>query len=216
MKVTQYVRQEKIIAAADSGGIRERWLWGLRLLRDQDAFNKGSRQLKPGRAEELVKAVTASGRKLSEREIQYRLRCARTYGTESQIAQASAEFGNWSALINAGFPAYEAPEGEPPADHRTQVERDHDHARALAEMIGQQGSFFPLSDFEPLTTTLKELAEYTDQQDDLTQRFVEHGRRRRAYLNDLITAADHDLSTTWAEAQRRLDAALEPKEIEAA
>lgn len=204
MKTTQYIRQEKAIASADTGGIRQRWIWGLRLLRDSDAFAPQSTQLKPGRADELVKASKAAGLPLSEREIQYRLRAARVYPTDSQIAQASAEFKTWSALIAAGFPAYEALEGEAPADHRTEAERDHDRARALAELVGEQGTLFPLRDFEPIETPLKDLLDYTDQQDELTGRFVRHGKKRRAYVERLVEAVGGDLNATWLEAHNLL------------
>lgn len=215
MKTTQYVRQEKAIAVADSGGIRQRWLWGLRLLRDADAFAPGSSQLKPGQADQLIAAVKASGRKLSAREIRYRLQAARTYKTESEIRQASAEFETWSALIEADFPAFEAPEGEPPADHRTDAERDHDRARALIELIGEQGALFPLADFEPIETTLKDLQVYMEQQEGLTERFVRHGQKRRAYFEQLVEAADYDLDVTWAEAHARLGDGTEPGEVAA-
>lgn len=205
MKTTQYVRQEKSIASADSGGIRQRWLYGLRLLRDPDAFAQGSSQPKPGCLDELAAAAKARGFKLSRREIQYRLQCARTYQTEAEIAHACAQFEDWSELRSANFPAYPVPADEPPADHRTDAERDHDHARALVDLIGEQGSLFPLRDFEPVTTTLKELVDYTEQQESLTARFVEHGRKRRAYLDDLIEAVDNDLSATWQQAQERLN-----------
>lgn len=204
MKTTQYVRQEQAIAAADRGGIRERWMWGLRLLRDPDAFASGSSQLKPGRTDELIKASSTAGRKLSAREIQYRLQCARTYRTETQIAQALAEFGTWSALIAAGFPSFEADHAEAPADHRTAIERDRDRARALAAQIGEQGALFPLADFEPVTATLKELHEYAEQQEAITARFVAHGQRRRSYLESLTAAVDGDLDATWQDAHERL------------
>jgi hypothetical protein len=206
MRTTLYVRQEKAIAAAGSAGIRERWLWGLRLLRDPDAFADGSSQLKPGRAGELIKAAEAAGLKLSVREIQYRLQCARAYPTEAEIAHACAEFEDWSDLRTAGFPTFEAPPDEPPADHRTKTEREHDRARALLELIGQQAALFPLNDFEPVSTTLKELQDYTEEMEGLTARFAERDRKRRDYLENLIEAADHDLSVTWREAQDRLNA----------
>lgn len=203
MKTTQYVRQEKAISAADTSGIRERWLWGLRLLRDPDAFAPGSSQLKPGRADELIKAMAAGGQKISEREIRYRLRCARAYQTEAEILQAIAEFGSWSALFNADFPAFPVPDGEPVADHRTDAERQRDRARALEDILGEQGALFPLSDFEPSTATLKELVEYADEMEEWTGRRVSHDRKRREYLDRLIAAANEDLSVTWLEAQHR-------------
>jgi hypothetical protein len=204
VKTTQYIRQERAIASADSGGIRQRWIWGLRLLRDAEAFSPGSGQLKPGRADLLIKAAKSAGMKLSEREIRYRLQCARAYPTETQIRHACAEFDDWSALRAAGFPAIAAPDGEAPADHRTEAERDHDRARALVDLIGEQGALFPLRDFEPMETTLKELVEYAEQQEAMTERFAAHGRKRREYLDCLIEAADFNLGMTWREAHDRL------------
>ncbi|MEU4592588.1 hypothetical protein [Micromonospora aurantiaca (nom. illeg.)] len=206
MKTTQYVRLERQIAASAVNDIRDRWLWGLRLLRDPEAFAPGSTQMKPGRVDELLRAAKAAGMKLSEREIRYRLQCARAYPTESQIRHAGAEFEDWTSLRAAGFPPFDAPEGEPPADHRTEAERKRDHARALAEHLGDQGALFPLSDFEPITTTLKELTAYAAEMAELTERFAARDRERQAYLNALIAAADGDLSMTWQDAHDRLGA----------
>jgi hypothetical protein len=206
MKTTQYVRQEKAIAAADSGGIRQRWLWGLRLLRDPDAMSS-EKSLRNGIAEQLIAAAKAAGLKLSEREIQYRLQCARAYPTEAEIANACAEFEEWSDLRKAGFPTYEVAEGEPLADHRTDAERKRDHARALLDLIGEQGSLFPLDQFEPVSTTLKELREYAEEMAELTARFAARDDARSAYLDELEKAADGDLSTVWQDAHSRLEVA---------
>jgi hypothetical protein len=203
MRTTQYVRQEKAIAAADSGGIRQRWLWGLRLLRDPEAMSS-EKSLRHGITKQLIAASKAGGIELSEREIQRRIQCARTYKTEAEIRRVTSDFGSWFDLLKADFPAYEVSPDEPPADHRTEVERDHDRARALMDLVGDQGSLFPLRDFEPVTSTLKELQDYTEQQEELTARFVEHGRKRRTYLNSLIAAAGNDLSMIWQEAHNRL------------
>lgn len=218
MKTTQYVRQEKAIAAADKGGIRERWMWGLRLLRDDEKMTESKKSLKHGATEVLIAAAKKAGLTLSATEIRRRLICARTYKTEAEIIQAMDDFKSWFDLSQANFPAYDAPDGEPPADHRTDAEREHARARALLDLIGEQGSFFPASDFEPVTTTLKELQAYTEEMEELTARFVERDRKRRAYLDSLIEAADNDLSMTWQEAQERLDAdgADEPTETGAA
>jgi hypothetical protein len=202
MKLAQYTNQEKAIAAADSGGIRQRWMWGLRLLRDQEKIARGG-GLRHGVAEALISAAAKRGHKLSASEIRYRLQCGRTYPTEAQIAKVLGDFETWWDLIQARFPPFDAPLGETPADWRTATERQHDLARALAELTGRQNSFWPLSQFEPEETTLKELVAYADEQDELTGRFVTRGRERRQELGELIDAAGGDLGMLWAEAERR-------------
>jgi hypothetical protein len=204
MKLAQYTSQERAIAAADSSGIRQRWAWGLRLLNDKEKLAPAG-GLKHGVADQLIAAAAKRGHKLSASEIRWRLQCARTYPTEAQIAAVCSDFETWWDLTHAGFPAVPAPEGEPPADWRTQAEKDHARAQALADLFGEQGSLFPLSQFEPAEVTLKELVTYADEQDDLTERFAEHGRKRREYLARLLDAAGGDESVTWAEAQCRLD-----------
>jgi hypothetical protein len=207
MKTTQYVRQEKAIASADVGGIRQRWLWGLRLLRDPEAM-ASEKSLRHGVAEQLVVAATANGLSLNEREIQRRLQCARAYPTEDEIRQVLTDFQTWDELLNAKFPAYETSSDEPPADHRTDAERRHDHARALLDHIGEQGALFPLSDFEPVTTTVKEMREYAEDMLAMASSFHEHAKERLAYVDDLSEAADGDESMTWQDAQDRLDGAV--------
>lgn len=205
MKTTQYVRQEKAIAAADTSGIRERIMWGLRLLADPEVFTPGG-QMKAGRADELVLATKAAGRKISQREIQYRLRAARAYRTESQIAQISARFENWSSLIGADFPDVEALPDEPLIDHRDASERRTDLNRALAaagEIHADQLALFPLDRFEPAVATLKELQDHAASMAELTARFAAKDRERLAYVDRLIEAAEGDLSTTWAVAHQR-------------
>lgn len=204
MRTTEYLKLEREIAAADRGGIRARWLWGLRLYRDPNAMSS-PKSLRHGVTEELIAAAQEAGLTLSATEIRYRLQCARSYPRETQIGQVLADFKTWHDLIEAAFPAYEAPEGEPLAEHRTDAERRHDKARALMENIGSQVRLFPARHFEPGITTLTELADYTDEQDKLTARFVEHGRKRRTYLEALIKAAGGDLGVFWQQAQKQLD-----------
>lgn len=197
MKTTQYIRQENAIAAAEAGGMRERWMFGLRLLRDLEFFAPGSSQLKPGRTEELVKAAKAAGRNLSEREIRRRIQCARTYRTESEFGRAVAEFQSWRALAEAGFPQFDGEDGDLPADHRTEAERKRDFARIVADMVGEQGTLFPLDRYEPADSTLKDLEDYYAEMSGLTERFAKRDRQRREYLDRLKAAAAGDLSTTW-------------------
>lgn len=205
MRTTQYVRQEKAIAAADWTGIRERIMWGIRLFADPEVFTSGG-QMKAGRADELVQAYKAAGQKISQREIQYRLRAARTYRTESQIAQISARFENWSSLIANDFPAVDPLPDELPVDYRNAGERRTDLARALAaagEISAEQLALFPLDRYEPTEATLKELAAYASDMAELTARFAAKDQERAEYVANLIEASDGDLSTTWCDAHRR-------------
>lgn len=207
MKVTQYVRQERAIVAADTGGIRERWLWGLRILRDPEAMAESGQSLKHGVAQQLIHAAARRGIKLNEREIQRRIQAARTYKTEAEIRRAATDFETWRDLYNAGFPTYETPEGEPPADHRTEAERRRDQNAAMLAEVDQYGiqpALFPLDQFEPTEATLKDLQDYLDEQESITARFVEHNRRQREYLEALIEAASDDMSMTWEAAAKLL------------
>jgi hypothetical protein len=204
VKTTQYVRQERAIAAADSEGIRDRWLWGLRILRDPEAMTESGKSLRHGVTQELIHAAARAGLTLTDREIQRRIQCARTYKTEAEIRQAMSDFKTWFDLAQAYFPKYETPDGEPPADHRTEAERQQDRARQLLDLVGPQAALFPLDTFEPVEVTLKDLQEYADEQDALTARFVAHGEKRREYLGQLIDAAGGDMSLTWEAASRLL------------
>jgi hypothetical protein len=202
MKISQYMNAEKAIVSADGGGIRQRWLYGLRLLRDPESTSpdgNGS-SLRHGVTEVLVDAARERGLTLSARELQYRLQCARAYKTESQIRNAIADFGSWFALTQARFPTYETEPDEPLADHRTQAERDHDRARQMLLAVGPQASLFPLAEFEPTEVTLRQLIVYADEQDEITKRFARRGQDRREYLGALLLAVDYDVDVIWQDA----------------
>ncbi len=66
---------------------------------------------------------------------------------------------------------------------------------------------FPLSRFEPVETTLKDLQDFVEEQEQITASFAATSRKRRAELDRLIFAAGGDLSVTWAEAHRLSEAA---------
>jgi hypothetical protein len=201
---SQYVSQSRKIAAGDTDSIRDRWKQGLRLLHDRDHFAAGSSQLRPGSAARLVDAHAKRGVKISERELRYRIQCARAYKTETEFGNAVAEFPTWHDLVQAGFPPFPGLDGEPPADWRTAQEIRHDRARQLAAHADQQGVLFPLDQFEPVQSSVKELLEYTEQGEELTARFAAHDRKRRAYVDALVEVSGGDLSLTWQEAHDRL------------
>ncbi len=210
MKTAQYVRQEKAIAAAVVNDVRQRWLWGLRLLRDSEAMSESGKSLKHGVTDQLIAAAKAAGIKLSATEIQRRLRCARTYQTESQIRHAVTDFETWHDLVAANFPTFDADPEESLADHRTDDEKKRDAARRLAEIVGEQGSLFPLDQFEPTQATVKDLRDYAEQMAELTERFAKRDRERLAYVEELAEAADGDESVTWQEAHERLTGEQSP------
>lgn len=201
MHVTQYMRAERDVLAADGSGVRARWLYGLRLLADPELIAEGG-GLKHGVAARLVAEANSRGMTLSEREIRYRMQAARSYPCESQIGKAIADFGTWFELIQQKFPAIPALDGEAPADYRSTEERRRDLARRLKDAIGDELTLFPLDEYEPAEATLKDLHDYADRQDRMTAGFVATGRRRREYLTALVAAAGDDLSVTWADAHR--------------
>lgn len=205
MRTAQYGRQEAAIAAADSGSIRARWLYGLRLLNDTEKIAPAG-GLRHGVTEALIEAAMKRGVKLSAREIQRRLQCARAYPTEAQIRHAVADFATWRDLSDANFPPFEAPDGEPAADYRTGDEVKRDRARHLAELTDRQGTLFPLGTFEPSTTTLKELQGYATEQAEMTARFAARDAERAAYLDELIAAVGGDLNAVWQDAEDALRA----------
>jgi hypothetical protein len=202
MKVTLYTNAEQRITSVDGSGIRERWLYGLRLLRDPEAMSKNGGGLKHGVADQLIAAATKRRLNLSAREIRYRIQAARAYPTEAQIGNAIAVFGSWFALIQAAFPPLERPEDEPDADHRTDSEKRHARAQQMLDAVGEQYALFPLEEMEPTETTLKELVVYAEDQASITARFAERDAARAEYLTALREAVDDDLETTWETAHR--------------
>src|SRR5215472_14644692 len=109
MRLASYMRQERSIIASDGDTITQRWKWGRRLLLDDTAVTSNG-NLKHGIIQRLLDKAKAEGYKLSEREIQRRLKCARTYQTEAEIRQALADFKTWWDLSTANFPPVETDE----------------------------------------------------------------------------------------------------------
>lgn len=212
MRYARYLRLEKYIAASDTGGIIERWKYGRRLIEDDTATTPAG-NLKHGVLDRLTTHAAARGYKLHEREIQRRLQCARTYGTEAQIRHAVSDSETWHDLVAAGFPPVELPAGDEPYDPRDADERARDTARILARRAEADSEdqlalfdYFPDDRFTEIST-LAELAKYADEMADLTDRFAQRDRERADYLKRLADAVDGDMSATWEHAQSLLDAA---------
>jgi len=63
-------------------------------------------------------------------------------------------------------------------------------------------TLFPLDKLEPTEATVEDLETYAKEQDEITERFADAGRRRWEYINRLKTAVDGDCTTTWEDAHR--------------
>jgi hypothetical protein len=210
MRYARYLRMEKYIAASDTGGITERWRYGRRLLEDDTATTR-ARNLRHGVLDRLITHATTRGYNLSEREIRWRLACARAYETEAQIGTAGADFGTWTDLRAAGFPPVEVPENGEPYDPRDADERDRDARNAGRRLLehGADGfeticaDYWPTDTYGP-TSTLTELAKYAEEMRELTERFLRRDEEREKHLQALIAAVDGDMNTTWEDAETAL------------
>ena len=162
-----YLRLEMRIAADERGGVVHRWRYGRRLL-EAKADRK---QLPHGMIADLVKAADKAGLKLSEREIQRRVRCAETYGSEAKVRQALADSGTWSALAEAGFPPVES--GEPDdleaAGISTAAPDDFEQLTlipGLASVLSVRGRKVPLGE-----ATVADVAAYRDMYAEIHENF---------------------------------------------
>lgn len=209
MSYSRYLKLEKSIAASDTGGIIERWRFGRRLLDDRGTVTENG-NLRHGVLERIIARMQSAGFPITEREIQYRLKCARAYASEAEIRTACSDFKAWSELRGAAFPPVQVPLGTDtaPFDPRDADEKRRDAARELArrgEEAAGQLSLFPDDRFTELST-LAELAKYATEMAEMTERYARKDRERADYLSRLVNAVSGDMSKTWAEAQARLDA----------
>lgn len=102
LKPSVYLKLEMKIAATNTAGIIERWKYGRNLLKEK----AGRLQLPHGLIEGLIAEAERSGRKLTRREIQRRIRCAEVYVSEAEVRRASDAVGSWTALHEKGFPKF--------------------------------------------------------------------------------------------------------------
>lgn len=196
-----YTAREKASGAADTGTIRQRWEYGRLLLVDDTATTPAG-NLRHGVLATLRKAALKADRKVSDREIQYRMQAARAYPTEVQIAQASADFDCWWDLIRAAFPPYDTPRGERSYDPRSTRELAVAHGRdILPGPPFEQESLFARFDDD---STLAAMRRYAEEQQELTARFAARCEERTAYVHALIKAVDGDETKTWTEARAAL------------
>jgi len=202
-----YGRQERAIAAADTGTMRERWEYGRRLACDPAATDRDG-NLRPGAMDRLIIIAKRRSVHLTEEEITARLAAGLAYPCESQIRDARRDHETWAALCEAGFPPTEAEPGDQPYDPRGAAERARavDRQLALGEPDADQLALFPDDRYDVLST-LAELRKYAEDSDARTKRHAAKDAERIEYLDQLSEAVDGDESKTWEEAQAALDTA---------
>ena len=221
MRLGEYGRIERDITAAGNGTIWHRWKYGRRLLCDTEITTPNGYF----RHHVIEKLVRASGGKLSERELQWRLQCGRAYPKRSQIRNAVSDFEAWRELIQAGFPPYEGDEDELPYNPLATDEIICQH-KTGSDRIGEDsqyegGGIVPREDHEehgeepregaliprdayPDTTPLSELVRWAEQERELARRFNARVDRLCYYIDSLVKAANGDLNVTLGEAESRL------------
>lgn len=205
----RYLRLEKNIAASDTGGILERWRYGRRLLSDGKATTLAG-NLRHGVLASLIADAKADGYRLTEQEIQRRLRCARTYQTEAEIRELTHGFQNWDEVARAGFPPVEVTDPGDPYDPRDADEKWRDfraqEERRKAEnpeqLTFELPAFFSHDTFGP-RTRLSDLMAACDESERMTANFVKRDNERRAYVDELLAAVGGDDGKTWYEAEAR-------------
>lgn len=211
MRASRYGRQEATIGANDGDTIICRWKYGHMLLRDEKRITP-QRNLRHGVIAELIEIARRAGYNISEREIQYRLKCARAYATEAEIRRASADFRHWWDLIRAGFPPIELPLDEAdaePYDPRNNEEVGSDNRRTVRRALEQHWQEM-LPGFYP-DITLAEAQKKLYEQRELTSRRIRLEDECAIELQRLIDAVDGDLTATVEDAW---DALEDPEEEE--
>lgn len=216
MRFGEYGRIEREISASDSGTVYGRWKYGRRMLCDAEITTPNG-NFRHGAMEKLIRA---SGGKLTERELQRRLQCGRTYPGQSQIRHAMSDFSSWFSLTQAGFPPYEGDEDELPYNplKTEELVRQHETGRDRIDEDGRYegGGLMPRTEFEenaegaliprdtfPDTTPMYEVDRWADEEVELASRHAERAQKRRRYVDSLIKAVNGDLNATLAEAERK-------------
>lgn len=227
MGYAQYTKLEKHIAASDTGSTMERWRYGCRLLKDPEKTTPTG-HLKRGKGilAELIAAAARCGVKLSEREIQWRLKCARTYPTEALIRNAVSVYGTWHDLVAANFPSVELPPGVDPGepyDPRSEREKSwqgmrDSEKRRKAERPGQPP--LPGLDLEMPTifshdnhsfrTPVRNLLAEAETEAAVAENFSKMAAdlskvaaEKLAYATELAETAAGNLDMSWYEAEAR-------------
>lgn len=194
-----YLALEMRIAADERGGILHRWRYGRKLLEAK----AGRQQLPHGMTADLVAAAAKAGLKLSEREIQYRVKCATVYGSEPEVRTACADFGSWSALREAGFPAVEVtePDGLEAAGMSTDAPDAFEQMTlipGLAPVLTVRGRKVPLDE-----ATVADVEAYRDMYRQIHENYEKRLTQIESALDAMYDGAEGNRDANAVEAWKR-------------
>lgn len=197
-KKSIYLRLEGRIAADERGGIMHRWEYGRQLLKAK----AGRKQLPHGLLGDLVKAAIDAGLKLSEREIQRRIKCATVYDSEAKVRRALADFGSWSALDAAGFPAVVVDEPGLDPDEMHDGPPDAWEQMTLIpgfkETVKVRGREIPLGE-----ATVGEAVDYREKYRQMHEGFAKTLALIEVAVEAMLDGSGGDLDANAVEAWRR-------------
>jgi hypothetical protein len=204
-KQSVYLKLETRIAADERGGIMHRWNYGRELLKAK----AGRKQLPHGMITDLIADALRSGFKISEQEIQRRIRLATVYDTETKVRQALTDFGSWSAIINVGFPSVEIDESDDQVDAIEEVGLATDAATG-----DEQDPLFEIPGFKPVLKingrkvdltdlTVRQAVDYRDMCRDMHANFGRTVAQVETSVDRMVTGAEGDLDANAVEAWKR-------------
>jgi hypothetical protein len=222
MQASKLARLERKIMAADGGGIVERWRWGRAVLGDPMRTAESGKSLKHGVMAQLLAEAEAAGSTVAEREIQRRLACARTYGTEAEIRRSATDFQFWTRLYEAGFPPVAVPDGtadvtplDPAARNAvlTLIGESTDPKHWEQMLLGSDSApdVFPATlrigrgrKIPLAKATIADTAAWNEQSKAMTARFVTANQRRDEWIAILLAATGGDRTARYADAVARV------------
>lgn len=201
---SKYSSLETRIASDDKRGIEDRWAYGRTVLDDPAKISATGKSLKHGAAEALIADANAVGRKLTEREIQYRLQCARAYKTINEIRRSTSDFDNWTALVAAGFPEVTVDESDIEPDDIEAAEAPD--AWEQLTLIPGAPSELKLRGRQPLPLGEAQVGyfgEYCDQSAEMTANFAKRDALLHEAFAVMLVGCGGDLGMNAVEAYRR-------------
>jgi hypothetical protein len=201
MSRASYKTLQRAIARDDKHSIESRWAYGRAVLVDPKKMAPSGKSLRNGATEALIADAVAAGTKLSAREIQWRLQAARTYKTINELRSSASQFADWTALVDAGFPAPTVTEVPSPESLLDDIEG------TAPEESEQLGLFPPMVRNIPLDrATLRTIVAYTDDMSKMTASYARSDRRRTTLTAQLLAAVNGNLDALYVDALAALNA----------